>query len=147
MTVSIWTATTAGLMPGDVKAAELCRKLKVGQQVRAEITRIRSPDQLRLWWALMDKAVDNQGFYANAEDLSDAVKCHLGHCYTLTLPTGATVQRPKSIALGNMGQDEFNALFDAAQKLIAATLGVTVEDLNAEILPASAIASETVMAG
>lgn len=143
MTTSIWTATTAGLMPGDERAAELCRKLKIGQQVRADVVRMRSPEQLRLWWALMDKAHDNQDFYANAEDLSDAVKCHLGHCYTVTLTNGSTVQRPKSIALGNMGQDEFNLLFNAAQKLIAETLGVTVDELSAEITSKS----EAVVAG
>lgn len=44
--------------------------------------------------------------------------------------TETIIQVPESVGLGNMDPDKFNAFFDAAQKLLADTLGVTVDDMN-----------------
>lgn len=137
MTVSLWIATDSGLAPSDEEAAKLCAGLKPGQQVRAEVVRMRSPEQHRLWWALVTLAHGHQSYYATVKDFADAIKCALGHCHVITLPDGTIVQRPKSIAFGNMKQTAFNEMFNATEKLLAEKMGVTVESLRAEAsLPA-----------
>ena len=55
----------------------------------------------------------------------------------ITLADGTIVQRPKSIAFGNMKQSEFQQFFDATEKLLSEKMGVSIETLRAEIsLPA-----------
>ena len=135
MPYSIWRKTEHGLVPADEHSEAAFARLKVGQYMRADETaRVRSPEQLRLYWALIELALANQDKYATKEDLSDAVKCALGHCYRdeYTVKGQKIVrERAKSIAFGNMPQEEFGVFFDAAQKLLAETLGVTVDELDA----------------
>lgn len=147
MSISIWTASDSGLVPGDEEAAKLCAKLKLGQQVRVEVTRLRSPDQLKLWWALVDLAFSHQSYYATKEDFADAIKCALGHCHVITMPDGRIVQRPKSIALGNMKQADFQQFFDATEKLLAEKMSVTVDSLRAEASLPPSIAAGARMLG
>lgn len=132
VTTSLWVASDHSLMPSDEAAAALCAKLKVGQIVRADVSRVRSPDQLRLWWALVQLAFDAQSYYGTLEDFAAAVKCALGHCHVVVRPDGSVIQRPKSIALGNLSQEAFNQFFDAAEKLLSEKMGVTVESLREE---------------
>lgn len=128
-----WTVSKRGVLePADEAAVRICAK-RVGEVIRADMTPMRSPDQLRLYWKLIDTALQNQSGYATKEDLSAAALCHIGHCHTVKNRDGTTVQRPKSIALGNMEPAEFNQIFDAVAKLLADTLGITVETLNAEV--------------
>jgi hypothetical protein len=149
MTVSVWTASSTGLVPADEESAKLCTKLKVGQQVRAEVVRMRSPEQHRLWWALASIAFDQQSFYATLEDFAGAIKCALGHAYIVTMPDGSVLQRPKSIAFGNMKQAEFQQFFDATEKLLSEKMGISIETLRGEVgLPASIEAgADVLMAG
>ena len=139
MTTSVWIATSSGLAPSDEEAAKLCAKLDVGQIVRAEVVKMRSPEQHRLWWALVTFAHGHQSYYATVEDFAAAIKCALGHCHVITMPDGTIVQRPKSIAFGNMKQSEFQQFFDATEKLLSEKMGVSIESLRAEAsLPAYA---------
>lgn len=130
---SVWQKTATGAIPADPNAERIYNRTKVGAHFRMDdpVT-VRSPAQLRLYWALMDVACDNQSIYADAEELSDAVKCELGYCHTIVRPNGDRIQRPKSIALGNMSAEKFNAFFEAVLELLARTLGVTTDDLRRE---------------
>lgn len=137
MTTSVWIATSSGLAPSDEEAAKLCARLKVGQEVRAEVVQMRSPEQHRLWWALVSFAHGHQSYYATVEDFADAIKCALGHCHVITLPDGTIVQRPKSIAFGNMKQSEFKPFFNATERLLSEKMGVSIEDLRREAAESS----------
>lgn len=139
MTTSVWIATSSGLAPSDEEAAKLCAKLKLGQTVRAEVVQMRSPEQHRLFYALASLAFGQQSYYGTLEDFVAAIKCALGHCHVVVQPDGTVVQRPKSIAFGNMKQSEFQQFFDATEKLLSEKMGVSIESLRAEAsLPAYA---------
>lgn len=134
---------TTGLKPDGEAAYEALKKIKEGSVVRVEIHSMRSPAQLRCWWALIGKAFDNlpeemQRHYGDKQGLHAAVLCHLGFCVEMIRrPQGGTetlIQRPKSIALGNMDATEFNELFDRASDLLAKTLGVTPDSLRSEAM-------------
>lgn len=133
MTYSLWkVASKTTLEPADDAAAAVLAARKTGQFVRAEVASVRSPEQLRLWWALITAGWGAQDFYATTEDFAAAVKCALGHAYVVVQPDGTVIQRPKSIALGNMKSDSFNEFMDATTKLLAEKMGVTVDSLRAE---------------
>jgi len=125
--------TATGLIAGDEWAIEQLNSLTVGKAVAFEIVKVRNPAQLRAYWALVRFARQHQGYYATDEDMSDAIKCALGHCHVITKGDGTIIQRPKSIAFGNMDQDDFNQFMDGATRLIAETMGVTLDDLKREV--------------
>jgi hypothetical protein len=133
MTSSLWQVDANGhLVPADDAAAKVRARRKPGAFLKADVSEVRSPDQLRKYWALITKAWENQDHYATKEDLSAAALCAVGHCYRIVRPDGSVVERPKSIAFGNLPQDEFNQIFDAVAKLLAETLGVTPDALRGE---------------
>lgn len=147
----------SGLSPASDIAWSALRKIKEGDTVRVEIATMRSPEQLRKWWARMDRAFENlpdnvQNHYGDRQGLHAAVLCHLGYCTEITkeAPDGSktVIQRPNSIALGNMDSGRFTELFDKAGNLLADTLGCTVEELDAmDSLPASIARSADLMMG
>lgn len=125
------TRVTTGFAPGDKIAWEQMQKFAVGKDVLCDIKQVRSPDQLRLYWALITKAWENQESYATKEDLSAAALCSIGHCYTVKRGD-VVIERAKSIAFGNLEQDQFNEIFNAVAELLARTLGVTPDSLRGE---------------
>lgn len=146
----------SGLSPASDLALDAVRRIKEGDTVRVEIATMRSPDQLRKWWARMDRAFDTlpdgtQKHYGDRKGLHAAVLCHLGYCIEIRRKQGDTetiIQRPQSIALGNMAPERFTELFDKAGLLLAETLGCTVEELDEmDSLPASIERGADLMAG
>lgn len=136
MAMSLWRVLENGhLEPADEAADKLRIRKRPGTTVRADVSEVRSPDQLRLYWALITKAWENQDAYASKEDLSAAALCHIGHCYRVQGKDGVVIERAKSIAFGNLPQNEFDQIFNGVSKLLADTLGVTVEDLRGESDP------------
>lgn len=131
----------AGCSPADGRAWAAVKRFNEGEEFLADIPDPRSQPQLRLWWALMDKAFENlpeglQSEYGDRHGLSDAVLCRLGYCRELRResPDGTVtiIQQPKSIARSRMGQEEFNGLFDKANELLAQTLGIDADTLRGE---------------
>lgn len=111
--------------PGDAEAQALFDKLKDGQTVRAEIKRMRSPQQHRMYWGLCKLIFDNQSRYSTVRDVSDALLCAVGHCYEDEIRLGDKVmwrQRAKSISFGNMDQDQFNDLFNRVLDVVVEKL-------------------------
>ena len=133
MTYSLWRVLPNGdLTPADDTAAGLKARRKPGAHVRADMSEMRSPSQLRMYWALITKAWENQDAYATKEDLSAAALCHIGHCYRVQGKGGVVIERAKSIAFGNLPAEEFNQIFNAVSDLLATTLGVTTDSLRGE---------------
>jgi hypothetical protein len=125
---------TEALVPVDEPGHKAIKKMKPGQTMCVDIRRVRSPRQLRLYWALINKIWENQTRFAVRQDLSDAIKCALGHCTELRLSNSVVIQRPKSIALGNLPAGEFNQFIDGCIDYICGSvLPVAPETLRQEI--------------
>lgn len=130
---SLFRIADGTLVPDEDRAIAWLRRQKT-EFVQVEHTGVRSPQQLKLYWKLLNKAFDTLpegSAIATVEHLHARLKCSLGFC-TEIRKKGLTIQVPESIGLGNMESDAFNQFFDAAQKLLAETLGVTVDDLESE---------------
>ena len=107
------------LSPANEAAVKLVQGLKPGEGVTVEVKKVRSLRQLRLWWAFCDTVGKSIG--VPAEAISDFALVGTGHVDVYSIG-GATMQRAKSIAFGNMTQDEFNDLFDAGRAHVLETV-------------------------
>tara|TARA_R100000329_G_scaffold128789_2_gene107637 strand:+ start:599 stop:1099 length:501 start_codon:yes stop_codon:yes gene_type:complete len=54
-------------------------RMKLGDLVTCEIKKVRSPEQHRMFFALLKTIFENQERYASMEALLDAVKIYAGH--------------------------------------------------------------------
>lgn len=54
-------------------------RMKLGDLVTCEIKKVRSPEQHRMFFALLKTIFENQERYASMESLLDAVKIYSGH--------------------------------------------------------------------
>lgn len=106
------------LVPADEDAAHWLHRLDAGQAIKADVRRARSPEQLRLWHALVRVIYEHQSQYTTHDDVHEALKIWLGYCQEIRLRDGRTAVKAKSIAFGNMTQDQFQELLDAAIKLV-----------------------------
>lgn len=123
------------LRPVDDRGRELLSKLKLGFQYQVEVKRPRNLQQLRLYWALMHLIFPQQSRYLNEEDLSDAIKCAVGHCEEMSLKDGRIAVRPLSIAFSKADQDKWESFFKAVIDLVTTKIipGLDEGDLRREL--------------
>ena len=119
----------------DHTSADYLAKLKPGEIVRAEIRRCRNPRQHRLYWALIGAIFPQQSAWATQEQLHNAIKCAVGYCDTFRLTDDRIMTSPKSIAFGNMPQDEWEQFFDKVIALVCERIipGLQDKDLRQQV--------------
>jgi hypothetical protein len=111
----------------------------MGEDVFLEFTRPRSIRQLRLYWALVGIAFDNnQNHFASKDEASDSIKLACGLSTTTHIKYhGQWFERktPASIAFASMQQNEFNTFFEKAIGYICTELipGLDPETLEIEV--------------
>lgn len=112
------TKTISGLVPSLAQDRELFSKLKIGKEYVAEIKQPRNVQQLKLYWSLIHLIFPEQKTWTTKEDLSDAIKCAVGHCEQTTLKDGRIMVRPKSISFAKADQSQWEAFFDNVMELV-----------------------------
>jgi hypothetical protein len=136
MTAALFRKRLGALRPADGMAEEQLSRIRQDEEVRVEIKRVRSPQQLRYWWALCGVLAEYADWCeGDRERASDWLKLSIGHAETFTSPDGKQWIRPKSIAFGNCPQDRFQAVMDAAIKVICEKImpGTSNADLRNEL--------------
>ncbi len=116
---SVWLIRADGsLLPADdVTRARVAKR--AGEQVlMAEPRRPRNVRQHRLFWALLQKAVDAGADANSAEHLLAKVKFLLGRVDWVRLPDGRMLPSLQSIAFASMPQAEFDDFFKQALDII-----------------------------
>ncbi len=131
----VWIKTIGGLKPADALAEEAYRAIPLNAEVMADITRPRSLQHHKWFFALLKLVHDNQDQYETLDQTLIAVKVALGHCFPMQTKHGL-VMVPKSIAFSKMDAIKFKAFADAFVDLVVTKFlpGVNLEDLEAEIL-------------
>lgn len=123
-------------------SAEFIASMKHGEVVMATIRRPRNVRHHRMFMAIVQAVFENQTRYATFNQVLNAVKIGCGYYDLFTLPGKIPVQVcvPKSLAFGNMPQDEFDQFYAKAVSYVLAELlpGVRREDLEARILEIAA---------
>ena len=108
--------------PASALYAGMCRakKFRVGDLVRAELTKPRYPKHHRLVMALLQKVLDNQEGLLTIDQLLTVVKIKLGRAVPFTdAVAGRTYWVPESIAFDAMDQSEFTPFWKDLCKLVA----------------------------
>lgn len=124
--------TPTGLKPAGPFDAERLDSYAFGSTVEVSIKQRRSLPQLRLYWSVLAKAVDNLDGYPSAEALHEALKLHLGYVEPLLTVTGQKVWRPMSASFAKMSAEEFRVFFDRAVDVLATMLGCDPLELTTE---------------
>lgn len=116
------------LRPVDEQGEESLRGIPNGAVVKVTVKRPRNIRHHRLYWALMSLLHENQSRYATVEELSDAIKCAVGHCTVITRPDGTEIRIPRSISFSKMDQDAFKQFFDRVVELAVSKILPNVEE-------------------
>ncbi len=118
------------LRPADAMAEEQMAELPEGAVVRARVTRPRSVQHHRLFFALLKLVHENSPAGAKwplLDDFREIVTIGAGYYRWIELPNGKRESRAQSIAFHKMDQNEFNKFFEAAIDCIANKLRLVDE--------------------
>src|SRR5262252_4072642 len=120
-----------GLFPANARAADALQRIPEHATVAVRIDRRRSAAQNCLYWSVLEQVVAATDRWRTAEELHVALKVATGHVDVVRLIDGRRVLVPESTAFDAMSQDEAQAFYDAAFRVIAEDLGLPLEDLLA----------------
>jgi hypothetical protein len=128
----ILRVTSAGYEPHDEAAVKQHSKFPVGVLVGAKIARSRSIQHHRLYWKVLQTAVEATGKWETAEALHQALKVATGRIEIVRLMDGRLIKIPQSTSFDEMPQDEFTAYCTDAFRILSDCIGVPVEQLLEE---------------
>lgn len=106
------------LSPADGRAAEELQKIPHRHTVAVRVLRPRSHEQLAFYWQILEKTVEATGKFRTSHELHLALKIATGRVETVRLISGRHVLVPDSVAFDAMSQDDFQAYFDDARRII-----------------------------
>lgn len=127
---------SGSISPIDDAGREVLSRVPKDAILSVEWKRPRNVYHHRKLFALLNLVWENQTRYKSVDALLAVIKVRLGHAELITMRDGQQVYVPKSISFSAMGQDEFNAFYDAVVKLVITEIlpGVKASDLEREIL-------------
>jgi len=138
MTKALYRRTPYGFSPADEAGQKYWERFDVGSEVLLTFTLPRSLPQLKLYWALVKIAYDNNDVLTSKEETSDCIKMACGLVEVQHIKfKGEWFKRkkPLSIAFESMEQGEFNEFFDRAMSYVCEELvpGLDPETLEQEV--------------
>jgi len=124
-----------GLKPDSESAYKVLGKIGSGEIVTVDVKdhKRRSVQQHRLFFALLNRAFDNQEYYPTLEMFRYALTVRLGYFEKFKFIDGEVIPIPKSLAFANMSHEEFSNFMDKAAEAIGVMLGMDKVELLAEV--------------
>lgn len=137
-----------GLVPNDVDSAAWCAKLKPSQVVAIDPVQIRNAERSALYWVCCGIVAQNHAELTDKDAVSDALQILTGRFSVYVFDTlGGRIwhRRPKSLALANMGEDDFESYMDDAFNAIGSTLlpGCDIDEMRKDAMLASGYQPKT----
>lgn len=127
--------TNKGLLPMFDSDYENYSKIPIGEEFEIEYKKQRNLHFHKKMFALFKLTFENQEIYSNLNDLRRDLTITAGYySESVDLLTGEIFKHAKSISFANMDEVEFSQLYESVKSVIIKWLGVTNEDLEAEIL-------------
>ena len=127
------TKTPDGLKPFSDNDYDLLKKIKIGEVVRAEITKPRNLLFHKKFMALVRLVFDNQDRYDNIEDLLVELKLKAGHYQEHITTKGKIVYVPKSISFSAMDEYAFGEFYTNALNILGKIINVDSEKLREQV--------------
>mgnify|MGYP007100160928 CR=1 FL=1 len=106
------------------------RKLKNNAVYEFEVKQNRNLMHHRKFWAVLACVCANSERWTSPERLLLALKIKLGYFECVPGFDGTEIVSPSSISFSDMDQDKFSSFYSAALPILAAEIGVTVEQLE-----------------
>lgn len=134
----LFRRTSSGLMPANDAAAEACGAFKLGDVVKAKITKSTGfQKRMALYWIVLAKAAEAlndkiEGEPLDAEMLHLILKDRKGLYRETVLPSGEVVKNYASISFSSMPENERSTYVSWAFQVLASWLHCTVQDLTEE---------------
>ena len=124
-----------GLKPDSESAYKVLGKIGSGAVVTVDVKdpRRTSVKQHRLFFALLNRAFDNQEYYPTLDMFRYALTIRLGYFEKFKFIDGEVIPVPKSLAFANMTHEEFSKFMDEAAEAIEEMLGLGKDELLAEV--------------
>lgn len=93
---------------------------KMGRfQIRAQIAQVRSLPQLRLYWPWIRKVAENSHHNISEKLLHNMLLTACGYTEPYITIEGDMHLIPSSVAMDQMGQEEFEQYFESAQLIVS----------------------------
>lgn len=107
--------TLGGLVPDTEADQERVKRLKMGDVVKAKISRPRNYAHHKKAWALARFIAENSDVYDNDTKAMTALKLASGHCqYVVDPTTGEMIANPDSISYESLDQTDFETWYTDA---------------------------------
>lgn len=119
------------LWAAEPKAGEILAKVPQGGTVAVRIIRSRSARQNAMYWRVLEMIIESTGRWRTPEELHAVLKVALGRVDIVQLLDGRRVLVPQSTSFQAMAQDEAQAYYDAAYRLLCTEVmgGISVDEL------------------
>lgn len=117
--------------PADEHAEQWSDKFKDGDEVVFERKAVKSPKEVRWFFAMLRKVVDNQTIYTNTEELRAALLIATGHYDWRRDLFGRRYEHPHSFT--DMDEEVFRAFKTKSLHLIEEQLGIDAVELMREV--------------
>lgn len=131
--------TLGGLVPDAEIDQERVKRFKMGEVVKAKISRPRNYAHHKKAWALARFIAENSDVYDNDVKAMTALKLASGHCTYIPDPTtGELIANPDSISYESMDEDAFsdwytNAVNGALKYIVPYMNKMAIEQAVAEV--------------
>ena len=122
------------LFPVSQEGMEKLGRMKDGRRVIVTVETPRSPDQHRMFFAVLKIVYDNQEQFASIDELRRATMVEIGETVLESRLDGTRQIMPKSLKYASMKQEDFNRVFDASLDAWAKFLGVDPLSLKTEAM-------------
>ncbi|MGL1921951.1 MAG: DUF1367 family protein [Hyphomicrobiales bacterium] len=116
------------LVPDDADAIEYSQSAKEGQLFVIDLKVNRSPQQHKLYFALLKFVVDQSDQYTSVDQLLTSLKIATGRVKTIIGYDGKTYFVPDSISFASMDGIKFRRFFEASIDLICEKFVPTLEN-------------------
>jgi hypothetical protein len=131
---ALFVKHNGSLCPADDEAKEALSSIRDGEQIRADVRRLRNLRFHRLFFGLLNLVQANTN-YRSVDELLAVVKLGIGHVELVVTPDGDALWLPKSISFAKMDDLEFRRFWNRAldyilQKIIP---GTNRADLEQEV--------------
>ena len=125
--------TLSGLQPVSNSDEEALSKYKIGDELKAKLTKPRNPKFHRKGFALLNMAYENQDVYNNFDDFRFVVTMKAGFYKRIQTDKGE-VFRTLSISYASMDQAEFEDWYSKVLDVIISFLEVTEQDIEENLI-------------
>ena len=109
-------------------------KIKIGEEIKAQISIPRNIQFHKKFFALLNIAFKNQSVTNHFEAFRRWMICEAGYYTVVTTPDGVTTREPESIAFANMSEERFERLYKDMVQVVITVIGATEEQIESELI-------------